>query len=238
MPAQAVSAKQNLKQNRLLAALPVRQYRLLQPYLQTVQLAAHEILHQRGDAQRHVYFPHNCILSQHVHIEKADQKEIDTIGREGIVGIESFLGVAPNYHKITVEIAGLAQRVRSAVFRRLAVCDSAQLLMHRYSHARMVVTAQILGCYRFHAIEARVACWLALTLDRVKSDTFYITQERIAHILGTRREQVVHAASKLQKLKIIRYSRGHITVLHREGLRRHTCRCYKAINAEYDSFLR
>lgn len=225
-------------ENRLLAALPRKDYNRLVAQMARVPLAFAEVLYEPGDPINTVYFPNNAIVSLLSTVEDRSTLEVGIIGNEGMVGISVMLGVKTSPHRALVQGEGSAMRMKAAAFRKEVSGDGAlQKLLHRHTHALMTQIAQSAACNRFHQVDARLARWLLMMHDRVGSDEFRLTQQFLSDMLGVRREGVTYAARALQKNKLISYSRGHLTVLNRAGLEATACKCYSLIKAEYDSFL-
>ena len=108
----------------------------------------------------------------------------------------------------------------------------------RYTQSLITQMAQTAVCNRHHALDQQLCRWLLLSLDRLDSNELRVTQELIASMIGVRREGVTEAAGRLQKLGVIRYSRGKITVLDRPRLEELSCECYAVVKAETDRLLR
>ena len=224
-------------ENRLLSSLPSAEYELLSPSLKSVSLQLGEVLFQPGDKIEHVYFPDTCIVSLLTDLEDGSGLEVGLVGCEGIVGVSAFLGGSET--KIaTVQASGsaLAMRVThlQAGFRSGGPFQ-AQLL--RYTHALMTQISQSVVCNVRHPVEGRMARWLLMYHDRLNVDEFEMTQEFMSHMLGVRRSSVTEVALKLQEQGLIRYHRGHITILDRKGLEQFTCECYE-VGGKFDDFLR
>jgi CRP-like cAMP-binding protein len=225
-------------ENRLLAALPKKNYDRLVPHLQHVHLAFAEVLYEHGDKIQYVYFPNDSIVSLLSTVEDRSTLEVGIIGNEGMVGVSVLLGVKTSPNRAIVQGEGSAMRMKAAALRKEVSADgSLHRLLHRNIHALMTQISQSAACNRFHQVEARLARWLLMTHDRIRSDEFRLTQGFLSDMLGVRREGVTNAARTLQRNKLITYSRGHITVLNRAGLEAAACKCYRIIKAEYDSFL-
>jgi CRP-like cAMP-binding protein len=224
--------------NRLLAALPDKEYRSLLPDLKLVTLAFGQILFEPGDAIRHVYFPNDSIVSLLSAIEKRSSLEVGMVGNEGMAGISVFMGVNQASTRGLVQGAGSAMRMKSAAFRKQAN-DSPSLhhLLHRYTHSLLVQISQSAACNRFHTVDARLARWLLMTRDRLGLDKFRLTQDFMSDMLGVRREGVNKAAGALQKNKLISYSRGVIEILDGRRLETVSCKCYGIIRKESNGFL-
>ena len=222
--------------NRLLAALPKKEYRRLLPELERVPLAFGDILYEPGDAITHVYFPDNGIISLLSKVESQKVLEVGIVGHEGVAGLPVALGVRVSLNRGLVQSAGTAMRMKAAVLRREFEQDGAlQRVLHRYLHSLLTQISQSAVCNRFHAVDARLARWLLMTHDRVESDEFRLTQEFLSNMLGVRREAVSKAAGALQKRDFVNYSRGHMTILNRAGLEATACQCYRVIRDESDS---
>jgi CRP-like cAMP-binding protein len=155
-----------------------------------------------------------------------------------MAGLAVFMGVGSSSTRALVQGSGTAMRMSSAAVRKEAnQLGSLHRLLHRYSHSLLTQVAQSSVCNRFHLVNARLARWLLMTNDRLGVEKFPLTQEFLSNMLGVRREGVSKAAGTLQAAKLIRYSRGVITLLDRRGLEAKSCECYAIIKAESDVYL-
>jgi CRP-like cAMP-binding protein len=224
--------------NRLLAMLPQNEYKRLLPKLTTVTLVLGEALYEPGDAIKYVYFPNNSIISLISELSETSWLEVGMVGNEGMAGLAVFMGVNSSSTHALVQGAGTAMRMSSAVLRTEANrLGTLHRLLHRYSHSLLTQVSQSSACNRFHLVDARLARWLLMTNDRLAAKEFPLTQEFLSNMLGVRREGVSKAAGALQAGKLIRYSRGVITILNRRGLEAKSCQCYSIIKAETDAYL-
>jgi CRP-like cAMP-binding protein len=220
-------------QNHLLAALPTADFERVAAHLQPVALPLGEILYGPGDQLQHVYFPTTAIVSLHYVTEDGASAEIASVGNEGVVGISLFMGGDTTPSSAVVPTAGhayrMARRLLMEEFERAGVL---QRLLLRYTQALITQMSQTAACNRHHSVEQQLCRWLLVTLDRVPSGEFVITQELIARMLGVRREGITEAAGNLQNAGCIRYRRGHITVLDRSALETRVCECYGVVRKE------
>jgi CRP-like cAMP-binding protein len=224
--------------NRLLATLPKNEYKRLLPELTTVNLVFGDVLYGAGDAIKYVYFPNDSIISLISKLSKTSSLEVGMVGNEGMAGLGAFMGVTFSANHALVQGAGTALRMSSAAVRREASrVGSLHRLLHRYSHSLLTQVSQSCACNRFHMVDARLARWLLMTRDRLGLEEFPLTQDFLSTMLGVRREGVSKAAGALQASKLIRYSRGMITILNRRGLEAKSCKCYAIIKAESDAYL-
>jgi CRP-like cAMP-binding protein len=224
--------------NRLLAALPKKEYQQLLPELEPVTLTFGDILFEPGDNIRHVYFPNNSIVSLLSAVGEREHVEVGMVGSDGMAGLPVFMGVSKSRTRGLVQGEGGAMRMKATALRKeITNGSSLQKLLHRYTHALLTQISQTAACNRFHLVNPRLARWLLMTHDRIEGDEFRLTQEFLSKMLGVRREGVTLAAGILQKQKLIRYSRGRIRILDRAGLERASCNCYAMVKDEYDNFL-
>lgn len=224
--------------NRLLAALPAKEYQRLLPELEEVNLPFAEILCEPGERIRYIYFPNDSIISLLASVGNHSTLEVGIVGSEGMVGISIFMGVDVSRNQALVQGAGTAMRMKAAAFRREAQhSGSLHQLLHRYSHSLLTQVSQSAACNRFHTVNARLARWLLMTHDRLRTDEFRLTQEFMSNMLGVRREGVNHAAGALQQAELISYSRGVIKIHDRAGLEAISCECYQIIKIESDGYL-
>lgn len=223
--------------NRLLAALPLEDYRRMAPKLEKVELKYEENIYQKNEEIRYVYFPSSGIISLLTSVEDNLTLEVGLIGKEGMVGLALFLGV--NLSNICAVVQGIGSALRMTAADFLSECENGGALpriLQRFTHSRLTQVSQSAACYRFHPIEARLARWLLMTSDRMETEEFQITQEFLSNMLGVRREAVNKAAVALQQQKFISYSRGHISIISHQGLEKTTCLCYGIIKDEETSF--
>jgi CRP-like cAMP-binding protein len=222
-------------ENSLLAAIPGKTSRQLLAMLEPVTLSLGEVLYEPGDTIRHVYFPGDSLVSLLTLAGGHLALEVGLIGREGMVGIPLVLGHHASPVRALVQGTGTALRMGSARFlKEFRATPPLQRELYRYTHTLMAQISQTAACNRFHVVEMRLARWLLMTHDRVKSNRFDMTHEFLGHMLGVRRVGVTAAASALQKRSLIAYSRGHITVLNRKGLEAAACACYEVVRDMHD----
>ncbi len=226
------------QQNHLLAALPVEVQNRLFLDLELVSLPLGKVLYESGDTLRHVYFPTDSIVSLLYVMESGASAEISVVGNDGLIGIALFMGGESTPSRGVVQSAGHAYRLPgSRLKEEFNRHTGFLLLMLRYTQALITQMAQTAVCNRHHSIEQQLCRWLLLSLDRLPGNQLTMTQELIANMLGVRREGVTDAAGKLQKLGVIEYNRGHITVLDRPKLEQLSCECYAVVKKETDRLL-
>lgn len=226
------------RQNWLLAALPDAEWERWSPHLEAVDMPLGKVLYESGSTMSHVYFPTTAIVSLLYVMEDGASAEIAVVGHEGIVGVSLFMGGESTPSRAVVQSAGQGFRLNSKLM--LLEFNRAGPVLHlllRYTQALITQMTQTAVCNRHHSLDQQLCRWLLLSLDRLQSDDLVMTQELIANMLGVRREGVTEAAGRLQDAGLIRYRRGHITVLDRAGLESRTCECYAVVKKEYDRLL-
>ncbi|OGA23636.1 MAG: Crp/Fnr family transcriptional regulator [Betaproteobacteria bacterium RIFCSPLOWO2_02_FULL_67_19] len=225
-------------QNHLLAALPAAELARLSPHLELVPMLLGDILYEPGSQMQHAYFPTTAIVSLHYVMESGASAETAGVGNEGVVGISLFMGGDTTPSSAVVQTAGHAYRLPGRLLKQEFLRGGAvQRLLLRYTQALITQMIQTAACNRHHSVEQQLCRWLLLTLDRVPSGELVMTQELIASMLGVRREGITEAAGKLQHAGVIRYRRGHISVLARSGLETRACECYAVVKKELSRLL-
>lgn len=231
----------NLKdplRNRLLSSLPAGEWLRWESQLELVELKLGQVVYESGSEQNHVYFPTSAIISLLYVTENGSSAEIAVVGLEGVVGVALFLGGETSPNRAVVQSSGTAHRLKASMIkdefnRSLPVMH----LMLRYAQALITQVSQTAVCNRHHSVQQQLCRWLLMSIDRLSDNHLRMTQELIANMLGVRREGVTENAHKLQEAGLIRYSRGHIEVLNRQGLEHIVCECYSVVKNEYDRLL-
>lgn len=224
--------------NKMLAALPAKEYRRLANKLEPFDLHVGQTIYQPDANIKDVYFPNSGIVSFMTTIEKGLTLEVGVVGNEGMVGLSTFLGTTKSPNIAVVRAAGIAWKMKAADF--LKECRenvSLSRIVHHYTHLLLTQLSLVGACNRFHPIIKRLTCWLLMTGDRTGTDKFHITQHFISNMLGVRREAVAVAAASLQEKQLISYSRGNLSILNRIGLEEFACQCYSIVKEEERNYL-
>jgi CRP-like cAMP-binding protein len=218
--------------NRLLAALPIRERRLLLAGCQPVEFGYADVLCRPGKRLSHVFFPLAGSISVVAPAIAGASLDAALIGDEGMLGVSLVLGMKLAPHQGRVQHAGRAWRIETEAFLRALVSSRRlQHTLNRYLYVTLVQLAQTTVCARYHVLEERLARWLLMSRDRNHADDFPITHQRLADSLGVRRVGITQAANSLQQRTLIRYRRGHLRILDGHGLERVACGCY-AVDTE------
>jgi CRP-like cAMP-binding protein len=235
---QLVQTPQSEIQNKILAALPAKEYARLAPHLELVSLPLGQILHKPEDRIKYVYFPNSGVVSFVAHMKEGASIEVGLTGSEGLVGLPILFGDDVAQNEAIVQIADGGMRMKASVLTEELKRDGElKPLLMRYALSLMKQVAQTAACNRNHHVAQRLARWLLTCHDRVNGDELKLTQEFIGEMLGTRRSGVNESAVLLQDRGLIRYSRGKIKVLDRAGLEKFACECYATVKIASDRLL-
>jgi len=227
-----------VEHNKLLASLPKDVLNRLVPNLELVLLPLGKILHEPGGKMQHVYFPTNAVIALFSMLENGASSEAALIGNEGFIGMPLLMGGESTSNQAIVINAGYVYRLPRHQFKDELNRHSGLLLqLLLYTQALITQMTQTAACNRHHSVDQQLCRWLLLSIDRTLENKLTMTQELIGNMLGVRREGITSAAFKLQKLGIIEYSRGKITVLDRHKLEKMSCECYSAVKKETDRLL-
>ena len=222
--------------NQLLMALPANERDRFVADCSLENLSFGSVLCEQGDRMRYVYFPIEGFISMLITVDRRFTLEVGMIGSEGMCGYALNLGGHVSSLRALVQGTGSAWRMKAATFRRhLDTMPGLRQVLGRYVHVVLGQLSQAAACLRFHVVEKRLARWLLMTQDRAHSDSFGVTQEFLAYMLGVRRSGVTIAAGVLQSQKLIRYTRGKMTILNRARLEAAACACYRS---DLDSYKR
>jgi len=226
------AARRVVPSNLLLAALARPTYRRISRDLETVRLDLNTLLAQPGELAPFVYFPADALISLIALTDDSGNLEVGLVGRDGMMGSWIALGARNSPVRAVVQVAGNALRMRSSTFAR-ELDDNTPLreAALRHAHLAMVTAMQIAACNARHRLGARLARWLLMTAERLRTKRFALTQDFVAQMLGTRRATVNSAAGALQRKGLINYSRGVIKIVDAEGLGVVACSCHERIRA-------
>lgn len=225
-------------ENRILAALPRVEYKHLFTHLEIVRLPQGKTLYHAGGAIKYAYFLRSGMASLLSVMENGAAVEVGMVGNEVVVGLPAVLRINSSPYQVVVQLPGNAARIRADLLR--AEFDRGkelQDLLLRYMHTVLAQISQSAACNRFHTMKARLCRWLLVSRDRAHTDTLHLTHEFLSQMIGAPRTRVTMAASDLQKAKLIRYSRGKIQILNRQGLESSSCECYRRVREEINHFM-
>ncbi|HEV2764997.1 MAG TPA: Crp/Fnr family transcriptional regulator [Pyrinomonadaceae bacterium] len=233
-----ISLPQSQVGNRLLAALPVEEYARLLPHLEYVSFSPGQVVYEPGERVEHTYFPVSSVVNLLYLMESGATTEVGIVGTEGLLGVALFMGGGAMPYRAVAQTSGGAARLRAApALEEFARGGEFQHLLLRYTQALLTQISQTAVCNRLHSIEQQFCRLLLTNQDRVRSNELLMTQERIANMLGVRRECVTHLARQLQRARLISYVRGHIKILDRRGLEASVCECYRIVENEFERLL-
>jgi CRP-like cAMP-binding protein len=212
--------------NRLLASIPDRQLKQLAPHLEIVSLEPRTVLVESGAPLDYAYFPHSGVICLMAAMQKGGA-ETATVGPEGFIGFEALLGGMAASQRVLVQVTGTASRLPIQTLADAAQANAAlRGLLLGYVRYFLIQVLQSVACNGLHSVQERCARWLLMAHDRAGTDSFHLTQEFLADLLGIHRPSVTIVARTLQGAGLIRYSRGLITITDRAGLEEATCECY------------
>lgn len=228
-----MSKSHDPKQNHILAALQADDYARLLPDLELAKLSLGASVYERGVPMDCVYFPTTCMISLLYVMENGDSAEIAVVGNDGLVGVSVFMGGEGMSSRAVVQNAGECYRLKAETMEReFALGGSLQHMALRFTQALIAQMVQTGACNRHHTLEQQLCRWLLLTLDRLPGNQISMTQQLIGNMLGVRRAGVTETTENLEKIGVIRYSGGRITVLNRAKLEKRACECYAAVKNE------
>jgi len=217
----------NALHNKLLLNLPAKERASVYPELVFLPVRTHDVLNEAGEPIKYAYFVNSGLASVLNVTQEGKSVEVGLTGKEGFVGLPLLVGFQSSHSRVIVQIEGTAFRVRAATLvALLRVCPVLEKRMHRYAQVLAMQASQVAACNRLHEVDERLARWLLMSQDRIGTDVVPLTQEFLAHMLGTRRSSVTVAATLLQKAGLIKYSRGSVNIVDRQALEEAACECY------------
>lgn len=218
-----------VERNALIRALPDEVHARLAPFLEPIALATGEEVDDGCSPPCYAIFPRTAVLAADA---DAGPWEIGAIGDEGVTAVSTFLGAPSPAPRTVVLVAGEALRIPAAVLLAAARdLEPLRRVLVRYAHVLVRSATRLAACHTTHSIDLRCARALLTTSDRAGSESLTLTHDRLASLLGVRREGVTLAAGRLQRARLIRYRRGRMTILDRDGLARAACACRAELDA-------
>jgi CRP-like cAMP-binding protein len=224
--------------NHLFAALPADEFARLKSKLEPVSFKLGDVLYESGDKMDYVYFPTTAIISMLYVMENGATAEIGVVGNDGVIGNAILLGGEATTSRAIIQSAGDVFRMNASDAKaEFKLAGVFQEMMLRFTQALLTQISQTAVCNRLHPVEQQLCRWLLLSHDRLDTNTLVMTHDLISNMLGVRREGVTLAAQKLAKRKLIKNSRGTISIIDRRGLEEAVCECYQVVNEEYNRLL-
>jgi CRP-like cAMP-binding protein len=213
--------------NEILLGLPRNESQFIFDRLVKVDLPLSHVLMESAAPITHGYFPNSGMASVLNLLPNGKGVEVGLIGSEGFVGLPLWAGFKTSPNRINVQADGSMFKIEAAdLTKSRSRCPHLTKALMQFSQRHALQVTNTAACNRLHEVEERLARWLLLSQDRVKSEELPLTQEFIGQMLGTRRSGVSNAASSLRRRRIIQYSRGRIGIVSRKGLEEASCECY------------
>jgi CRP-like cAMP-binding protein len=217
-------------ENEILLNLPAEEQVLIFPELVFVQLRTHDVLHEAGEPIKFAYFMNAGLASVLSVMVDGKSVEVGLTGKEGFVGLPLIVGLITSPTVTLIQVEGSAFRISaSGLVQALRRCATLEKKLQRYVQVLAMQGTHVAACNRLHQVDERLARWLLMSQDRIGSATVPLTQEFLAHMLGTRRSSVSVAAGVLQKAGLITYTRGSVQIENRPGLMTASCECYESM---------
>jgi CRP-like cAMP-binding protein len=216
--------------NRLIEGLPPIERNVLLANCEPFELKRDQVLSEPRQPLLFAYFPQSGFISEQTILPGHPPLSVALIGNEGMLGATLVLETPSAPTRAVVQGAGMALRLgHGQLHRTLLTTPGLKHTLQRYLWVLLSQLPRHVACSHFHEIEQRLACWLLMAHDRAGTDRFYLTHERLAGMLGGQRSGITIAAGALQRIHLIRYSRGEIHILDRGGLEAASCPCYRAL---------
>lgn len=232
------SIADDARQNQLLAALPADEFEHIRPTLEYVSLDLGEVLWEAEEQNKYIYFPTTAMICLLYETESGQSIEVGVIGRQGLVGIATFMGEANLSNRVVVQRSGGAFRMKGIdVMSQFSESGDFQDILMCYTQSLITQISQTAICNRLHSVDQQFCRWLLMNHDHQGTITFLMTHDQIANLLGVRRESVSLATAHMQDAGWIKCTRGRITLLDRKGIEASACECYEVVREQYDRML-
>jgi CRP-like cAMP-binding protein len=224
-------------QNKILRSLPSKEFSSVFPALELQELPTHVVLNEMSEPIEFAYFIESGLASVLNVMQDGKSEEVGLTGSEGFVGIPLLVGFNSSPSRVVMQIEGSGFKISAKDLATvLSTCPKLERSLLRFAQELAVQAAQVAACNRLHEVDERLARWLLMSQDRIGGDIIRLTQEFLAHMLGTRRASVTVAAGMLQKAGLIKYSRGEVIIVNRKELEDASCECYAAIKRQSQSW--
>ena len=223
--------------NLILLGLPVDELTAATKKLQLVELPTHTVLHEAGEPLSHAFFINSGLASVLNVMTDGKSVEVGLAGKEGFIGLPLVVGLSSSPTQVIMQVGGSAYQLNTADFKEiLSHSPALEKSLNRYAQTLGMQATHVAACNRLHEVDERLARWLLMSQDRLGGDIVPLTQEFLAHMLGTRRASVTVAAGILQKAGFITYNRGSVRIDDRSGLEDAACECYASIKQQTEKW--
>jgi CRP-like cAMP-binding protein len=228
-----IDGDRNHIQNLILLDLPAAELNTVAKKMEFVELPTHSVLHEAAEPIAHAYFVNSGLASVLSSMADGKSVEVGLAGKEGFVGLPLVVGLSTSPTQVIMQVAGSAYQITAADFKEvLSHSPTLEKSLNRYAQSIAMQATHVAACNRLHEVDERLARWLLMSQDRLGGDVVPLTQEFLAHMLGTRRASVTVAAGILQKAGFITYNRGSVRIDDRPGLEDAACECYVSIKLQ------